>query len=242
MHNPSFFALLATLGSALSSPVPQAAGGTYDGSVTIGDITSDQVLTFAPGSSCSNTPFGASECSSASTAAKYLNSALKNYADTTLGRAAAVISLMTFESADFTANINHYPGRPGQGTKAMLNFPFIYAYAMAQPELSAQVVQLSGGVTLDTSNLDSVSPDTQMAIRSLVLPDNYTFGAASYYLKTNCPATGDELSSGGLPAYQTYISTCVGTEFTPDRQAKWCAAVNALKPSGMGSPAECASA
>jgi hypothetical protein len=82
---------------------------------------------------------------------------------------------MAFESADFTANINHFPGRPGQGTKAMLNFPFIYAYAMAQPELSAQVIQLSGGapLTVDMNNLDSVSTDTQMAIRALVLPDKF---------------------------------------------------------------------
>jgi len=243
MQTSALIALVASLGSVLSSPVPQgvAAGGTpYDGSVTIGDLTTEQVLAFAPGSSCSNPQFGATECTPASTAAPLLNTALKDYSDQTLGRAVAVISLMAFESADFTANINHFPGRPGQGTKAMLNFPFIYAYALAQPELSTQVMQLSGDA-VDMNNLDGVPDETQTAIRALVLPDKYTFASASYYMKANCPAMGPQLDAGGLSAYQSYISTCVGTEFTPDHQAKWCAVVNALKPSGMSSPAECAS-
>lgn len=46
-------------------------------------------------------------------------------------------------------------------------FPFVYGYALSQPELKAQVVSLGGGQEL--SNPDSADPTTKNNIRALVL-------------------------------------------------------------------------
>lgn len=49
----------------------------------------------------------------------------------------------------------------------MMLFNFILPYALAQPELKSQVLQLSGGST----DPNSIPDATKNSIRALVLPD-----------------------------------------------------------------------
>jgi len=228
MMNYSFIlAVLAAVSTAV--PTPQTSS-----SAAVSSITSQQILQAAPGSgSC--VP-GGTACSTPDVAAAALNSAFEKCGYTSLGQQAALLGLMTFESVDFEYNVNAFPGRPGQGTKAMLMFNFVLKYALAQPELNSQVLELSGGST----DPNSIPDATKNEIRQLVLPDKYTFGAAPWFLSTQCDASvATQLTSGGLTAFQNYITNCVGTTFTDDRKAKWCLAYNALKPLGFEPPIGC---
>ncbi|KAL7271379.1 hypothetical protein RUND412_005869 [Rhizina undulata] len=228
-----------------STRIPSA----FESSIIIGELSAAQILAAAPSSaSCATPMFAANECVTAADAAPLINKAFQTYGFNTLGQKAALLGLMSLESVDFQANINHYPepGRPGQGTKAMVMFNYIYEYAYAQPELQDQVLQLSGGQKLEgltANNISSVPDSTQSQIRALVLPNQYTFGSAPWYLasSSDCPTgTAASLSNSGYSGFTSYVSQCVGAgEATSDRLAKWCAAVNALKPPGMSSPSEC---
>ncbi|KAL7271381.1 hypothetical protein RUND412_005871 [Rhizina undulata] len=239
-----FIAAALLIASATSTPIPAAIAGAFDSSVAIADLTAAQILVAAPGSaSCATPTFAADECVTATDATPFINKAFAAYGFTTLGQKAALLGLMTLESGDFQANVNHYPGRPGQGTKAMLMFPFIYQYAYSQSALQSQVLALSGGQKLEGDAVSNVATSTQSQILALVLPNQYTFGAAPWYLASSGSCTTDtaaSLSSNGYAGFASYISQCVGAgEVTADRLAKWCAAVNILKPLGMSSPSQC---
>jgi len=231
MMNYSFIlAVLAAVSSAV--PTPQATGTS---NAAVSSITPQQIVALAPGSS-SCAAGATTGCSTPDAAAAGLNAAFEKYGHTSLGQQAALVGLMAFESVDFQYNVNVYPGRPGQGTKAMLMFNFILPYASAQPELKSQVLQLSGGST----DPNSIPDATKNQIRQMVLPDQYTFAAASWFLNNECGASvAAQLTTGGLTAFESYITNCVGTTFTPDRQTKWCQAFNALKSAGTASPQGC---
>ncbi|PQE12806.1 hypothetical protein CJF30_00002686 [Rutstroemia sp. NJR-2017a BBW] len=95
----------------------------------------NQILQIVPASSsCANAPV-ASECSTAAHAAPYLISAMLTYQIYTLPEMGALLSLIGYESGDFKYNINHYPGRPGQGTRNMQMPEFNLQYALSIPAL-----------------------------------------------------------------------------------------------------------
>lgn len=243
----TFFLLSSLLALAAATPVDLSKRGAFDSSSQLGSITAAQLALAAPGSaSCASASF-ASECHDAKKAAPLLNDAFKKYKQTTLGEIAALVGLMALESGDFQYNENHFPGRPGQGTKAMLMFNFIYDYAYAQEELKEKTLELGGGkkLSLTFDTVSSVPEDKQKAIRAQVLADKYTFGAASWFLTTCKPEVQDGVKKGGFKGFQTYMQDCVGTgelKATDERGVKWCAAVKALKSQGMEMPAECGSA
>jgi len=232
-----------TSAACIGNPNPPA-GGAFDASMKIGDITAAQIRIVAPETgSCAGS---GGECSTADAAAKALNDAFTTYGLDTLGQRAGMIAYMSFESGGFKWNTNQFPGRPGQGTKCMLMFPHLYNFAISFKELQDAVAQNSPGgkiakVTWD--NADSMfSDDKKNAIRALVLPDAYTFKGAPWFLTSYPAATCDKskLNNG----YQGFVATmeapCYGVVVDDGRKAAWCKAVNAIKPAGMAAPPECA--
>ncbi|KAI3611034.1 hypothetical protein WG66_013685 [Moniliophthora roreri] len=196
-------------------------------------VTIDQLNTIINGTSCANSNFP-DECRDAAQALPFVNKAFSDYDITTIGEQAALLSLMSFETGGFAFNINHFPGRPGQGTRNMMLFNFIHQYAVDTPRTSQQALQLAG----PDPDSPSITNDTMNAVRELVLGDDLSFASAAWFYKnsgaakTGCTADASVvqgLQAETLAGWTVYIEKCIGTTVTPDRQAGWEAALNALK-------------
>lgn len=176
-------------------------------------ITEQQLLQIAPKSStCDGAPFPL-ECRPASKIYPFLNSAFTLYGITSAGEKAALISLQAFESAEFKYNKNHYPGRPGQGTSAMLMPNFISEYATSLADVGGKA--------------SGLAPDAILQLINDV--DAYSFGSAAWFLTTQCGAEHRAgLQAGTLAGWANYITGCVGTSVTADRTAYWTKAMTAL--------------
>ncbi|KAI9848493.1 MAG: hypothetical protein M1838_000493 [Thelocarpon superellum] len=215
----------ATHSTSALSVRRQTTAGTTSPSL---DITEAQVLQVSPAANtCTGAPY-ADECATAAQAAPYITAGFQTYSITTSGEAAALLSLMAFESGDFKYDKNHFPapGRPGQGTRNMQSAAFNKEYAASIPSLASQFSSLASQGDDDT---------TENAIRQLVLADQYDFASAAWFLTSQCSSAvrsalqGSSGSEGvALQAWQDYISSCVGTSPTSDRQAYWEKAVTAL--------------
>lgn len=193
----------AILSLTLAAPVPNSPEHTAQ-------VTA--LLTIAPTSStCAGAP-AAGECRTADQAAGPILNAFNKYQISSAGEMAAVLSLMAFETQDFKYNTNHFPGRPGQGTRNMQMPPVNLKYAQSIPELA------SAG-----------SGDPVQVLRLLTSNDDYDFGSGSWFLATQCPdSVRSGLKTGSQEGWEAYISSCVGTTATPDRQAYWERAKKAL--------------
>ncbi|KAI9831898.1 MAG: hypothetical protein M1819_004620 [Sarea resinae] len=189
-------------------------------------ITSSQLLEIAPSSStCANAPFPL-ECATATQAAPWINLSLATYAVTSPAEIAALISLMAFETGEFKYNINHYPapGRPGQGTRNMQMGTSNLLYARSIPALTLPLDAIT-----TSQDASALSDDQLNAMRALVLPDTYAWASAAWFLTSQCgPSVRTQLQTGSVEGWEAYISECVGTTVTSDRQAYWTAACQAL--------------
>jgi hypothetical protein len=157
-------------------------------------------------------------------AAPFLIKAMSQYGITSPPEIAALLSLIAYETGDFKYNTNHYPapGRPGQGTRNMQMANYNLMYAQSIPALSTKLSAITTGTS--TSGL---SDDQLNAIRALVVPDEYSWGSAAWFLTTQCASTRAALQAGGQAGYASYLS-CVGTSATSDRLAYWTRANTAL--------------
>jgi hypothetical protein len=82
-------------------------------------ITAEQLISIsAKTASCASAAFP-TECANATVAADAINKSFATYQVTAPGEQAALIAYMLFESGDFQFKTNHFPGRPGQGTRMM---------------------------------------------------------------------------------------------------------------------------
>ncbi|KAL8641572.1 MAG: hypothetical protein Q9226_008618 [Calogaya cf. arnoldii] len=179
------------------------------------------LIAMAPKSkSCAGAKFP-KECATAAQAAPFINASFKTYGVATAGEAAAIISLMAFESGDFQYNMNHFPspGRPGQGTRNMQMPPFNLEYAKSIPALK--------------DGLAKAETDVKKVLELLLSKGEYDFGSAAWFLKTKCSEkVRSGLKTGKTEAWKAYITECVGTEVTPERQAGWEKAAKAMRVSG----------
>ncbi|KAJ6594518.1 hypothetical protein B0H19DRAFT_919745 [Mycena capillaripes] len=166
-----------------------------------------------------------SECRTAEQAAPFVNQAFRDYNIVSNGEKAALLSLMLFESGGFAFDINHSLNTPGQGTRNEMTFPFILQYALDTPSTSAQAQALAGA---NVNNAAAIPPDTQNAIRALVLTDPLSFASAMWFYtqsgpnKTGCTATPGMVAGLQLetvPGWEDYITKCIFTTVTPERQA-----------------------
>ncbi|KAL8990932.1 MAG: hypothetical protein Q9169_007991 [Polycauliona sp. 2 TL-2023] len=163
---------------------------------------------------CSGAKF-ANECKTAAQAAPFINASFKTHSITSAGEAAAIISLIALESGDFKYNKNHFPGRPGQGTRNMQMPAFNLEYAKSIPELK-------GG-------LEKAGTDVVKVLDLLVAKGEYDFGSAAWFMKTKCSkGVREGLQKGTTEAWKKYITECIGTTVTPERQAGWEKAAKAM--------------
>jgi hypothetical protein len=148
----------------------------------------------------------ADDCRTAEQAAPYLITALQNYSLYSPGQIAAVLSLIGYESVDMRYKHNISPGRPGQGTSAMLMPDNVAKYVASIPALK--------------DGLAAAGTDVSK-ILELVTDDKYNFGAAPWWLTQVCSKdVVDGLVAGTDAAFQAYMS-CVGVTATDDRLAYW---------------------
>ena len=180
-------------------------------------VTEAQILAIAPKSgTCAG---GNPECRTASQAAQSINTVFDDYRISSPGEKAALISLMAFESADFQFQRNQVPGRPGQGTRAML-----------MPE---HVTQLAIAIPAIQGALSPVMNDPVEVLNEVLTNDVYDFASAAWFLQTQCSKDIEAgLQTGGLAGWQNYITSCVSTTATSDRQEYY---ERALKAFGSGS-------
>jgi hypothetical protein len=189
-----------------------------------GTSAASMLLIIAPTSgSCSGAPFS-DECATNVEAAPYLITAMSTYGITSPSEIAAVLSLIAYETGDFKYNINHYPapGRPGQGTRNMQMANYNLLYAKSIPSLASQLSAIT-----TSSSTNGLSDDQLNAIRALVLPDEYSWASAAWFLSTQCASARAAIQAGGQAGYSAYLS-CVGTSVTSDRLAYWTRANTAL--------------
>lgn len=216
MHLTSISVLMMVAGTTLAIPKPSLDTNTK--LTPRADDPVQQLISIAPSSNtCTGASFP-SECEVSSvTVVNAMVAGFAQYNINTAVEQAALLSWMAFESGDFKFNRNHFPapGRPGQGTRAMLMPNFVQEYASSIPELSSQV---------------AAAASDPAAVLDLVSSDQYAWAAASWYYSTKCSASQKaQVLDGGLQGWQDgFITGCVQTTNTPERLAYWTRARQAL--------------
>ncbi|KAF7322159.1 hypothetical protein MKEN_00740100 [Mycena kentingensis (nom. inval.)] len=211
-----------------AAPVARVrAVGACAAKPTASSLTSDDLVGLGAVADCSAASFP-DECRNATQAAPFVDKAFADFGINTAGEKAALLSLMLFESGGFAFNVNHFPepGRPGQGTRNMMNFPFILQYALDTPAVADQATALVGA---NITTPDAVPPETQTAVRELVLTDEFSFASAAWFYKNSgsndkcqdIPGLVAGLQAGTEDGWTNYITQCVGTTAEEDRKAGW---------------------
>ncbi|KAJ2450970.1 hypothetical protein EV183_003930 [Coemansia sp. RSA 2336] len=160
------------------------------------------------------------ECATNEVAAAAITNAINKYDVKRRGEVVALIALMAYESADWEYNINHFPGRAGQGTRAMLMYNFISTYAQSLYPSKITATEAS-----------SQSTEAMNSVRELVLNNDDSFAAAFWYLTTVAKDYhGDEsrLRSGNIDDFKAYIENGVHTTWDEQRGSIWKAVDAAL--------------
>ena len=183
-------------------------------------LTAAQVLAVAPTSgSCDGAP-AAGQCRTAEQAAPMILNSYKAYGITSPAEMAAVLSTMAFESGDFKYD-RPVDGEPGKGTRNMQSAALNMKFAMSIPGLSQKLSPVMTG--------PQGLSDPYGILSLLTSNDAYDFGSSAWLLVTQCgPAIRSGLASGGLAGWQSYVTGCLGTTATSDRQAYWQRAIKAL--------------
>jgi hypothetical protein len=198
-------------------------------------VTPDQILKTDPRTADCNVQTFPGECVTAAQFAGPLSDSFQQFDITTVGEKAALLSLILFETGGLKANRNHFPtpGNPGQGTRNLMNFPFIFKYTLDIPALAPLAEATLPGLTRDSTfdQLTAVDPAMKNAILNLVLDEPNSAASAAWFLKQSgvCDQSiVDGLKAGTEAGWETYITKCVGTTVTPDRLALYNAAKSAL--------------
>jgi hypothetical protein len=184
-------------------------------------ITADQLIKIDPKTaSCADAP-AAGECADATAAAAAISVSFAQYGIKTPGEQAALIAIMDFETGGFKYNKNHFPGRPGQGTRNMQMEPFNQKYAA---DVMPAAATLAGDALTTALNADA----------------NISFGSAAWYLTkganngSGCTqAIRDGLAAGTKVGWDAYLTTCVGTTAAAERDVPWAAAKTVLGVTGV---------
>ncbi|QSZ32695.1 hypothetical protein DSL72_002274 [Monilinia vaccinii-corymbosi] len=166
----------------------------------------------------------ADECSTVAHSAPFLITAMQQYQVDTAGEIGAVLALMAYETVDFKYNINHSPGRPGQGTRNMQMASYNLQYAQSIPALQAPLAKITTAKTVD-----GLSNDVLNQIRALVLVDDYAWATGAWFLKTVCgPDVSKGLRAGDQAGWEGYMK-CVGVDGTDSaRLAYWTRAKSTM--------------
>ncbi|KAI9141677.1 hypothetical protein BKA69DRAFT_1071954 [Paraphysoderma sedebokerense] len=225
MFSRNIFLLFISIAisSSLQSPTPESTEKQpkpHPHPETNNPISLPQLLAISPTPqiACNASAQFADECRTAADALPYINSGLDKYGLSSTGERVAVLSLLSFESGGFKFNRNHFPapGRPGQGTRSMLMFPFIQEYVASIPDLKPQYDKITSAST------NTSSPEYQSAVLSLVLSDEYSFASAMWFLSSKCSTdVRNLLKQEKEEGVVSYLKDCIGTEATEERLDGW---------------------
>ncbi|KAK9766391.1 hypothetical protein K7432_004558 [Basidiobolus ranarum] len=176
---------------------------------------------------CSQATFK-EECRNAQQALAPLRESFLKYGIDSVGAEAAIVALIAYESGSFAFNINHWPGRAGQGTRNMMMFPAIHEYVKSLASLNRKYLKITLNVP------EPYSEEKQNEIRALVLNDRDSFASAAWYLakSSECPRDAlEKLRANTEEAFKYYTLTCVKTDGStlPDRIAAWKRVSDAYK-------------
>lgn len=220
---PLLAALLSLAHLSTSSPTPFLPLVTASSSGV--PISASQLVSLAPLTSTCPSSAPAAECRTAAVAAPALTAAFANHGVTSPAEAAALLSLQIFESASFQYARNHFPGRPGQGTRNMQMPAFNLLYAKSIPALAPKVSALTGGQAAA-----SLSPDVLDKVLGLILEnDAWDFGSAAWFTTTQCGVEVRKgLQAGTEQGWVQWLTSCVGTTVTEERKAGWVKAKGVL--------------
>ncbi|KAF2627802.1 hypothetical protein BU25DRAFT_431137 [Macroventuria anomochaeta] len=209
---------------ALAAPIPDCpdsqTGNNYtapgsNDKVTTGSVTADQLIQIAPETaSCSGAPFP-EECADATVAATALNKSFDTYAIKTAGEKAALIAYTLFESGNYKYSKNHFPGRPGQGTRMMAFPSFIAKYADA----------VVGADAVATANATGGDAGLNAVLALVNSDDETSFGSAAWFYSTQCTADVKAgVAAETVDGWHNFLTACVGTELDATRDTPWGAA------------------
>jgi len=226
---PIAFDLLIILSTALLS-----AGRPLERRQFTCNISSETLAAAVPAITQCDNPSAqfADECRTAVQAAPAINNAFTTYGITTLGEQATILSIMGFETGGFQYERNHLPapGRPGQGTRNLMMFPYVYLFTQATSSLQAPAYAIVQDPT--TATPDQENQILDLAIQS----DNLSFSTGAWFYTTQCSqsvkeglqAITDPTDLYQMVAWANYTTQCVGTTVTDDRIAAFTTAFAAL--------------
>lgn len=203
--------------STFAAPIPECDGEGVANQAPA--LTAEILSTIAPATaSCSGADF-VDECADATRAATAITKSFATYGITSTGEQAALVAYMLFESGNFKYSKNHFPGRPGQGTRMMAMPPFIKQYATAVVgEQAVATASAPGGDAGNIAVLNLVNAD-----------DEKSFGSAAWFLSTQCtPEIRQGLVAETVDGWHNFLTVCVGTTAAPERDAPWIAAKQAM--------------
>ncbi|KAJ2523010.1 hypothetical protein H4217_000353 [Coemansia sp. RSA 1939] len=147
-----------------------------------------------------------SECATNPRALVSINKAIAKYGITRKSEVIAMVALMAFESGDWLYNINHTPGVPGQGTRAMISPEFVAQYAqLLHPDQAPKAVSV----------VDKLQ---------LVLNDDDSFGSAFWFLTAKAPQYHNNdarLRAGNAADFKDYVVTGLNGGWDPRREDVW---------------------
>ncbi|KAJ2695050.1 hypothetical protein GGH99_000355 [Coemansia sp. RSA 1285] len=147
-----------------------------------------------------------SECATNPRALVSINKAIAKYGITRKSEVVAMIALMAFESSDWLYNINHTPGVPGQGTRAMISPEYVAQYAqLLHPDQAPKAVSV----------VDKLQ---------LVLNDDDSFGSAFWFLTAKAPQyhnNDSRLRAGNIADFKDYVVTGLNGGWESRREDVW---------------------
>lgn len=200
---------------AMAAPIPDCPDKHTNAVNTTSALTAAQLTAIAPTTaSCSGADFP-DECANATQAATALNKAFDTYKITSVGEKVAIVAYELFESGDFKYKKNHYPGRPGQGTRMMAMPDYVKKYATAVVGADAvSTAEAAGGDAGLVAVLALVNSD-----------DEKSFGSAAWFVSTQCTAdVRAGLDAETVDGWHNFLTECVGTTLDPARDTPWTAA------------------
>ncbi|OQO06220.1 hypothetical protein B0A48_08808 [Cryoendolithus antarcticus] len=177
-------------------------------------LTAANIIAIAPSTASCAGSVAPSERRTAAQAAPWLTYSFSNFGHSAFSTQAALLSLILYETANFTYSINHSPGVPGQGTRNMQSPAFNLLYAKWLSE-SCTNCRLSAA---QVANAEGTGVE---ALLDLVNGDEFGFGSAAWFLATQCTAdVSAALATGSVEGWQVYMG-CVGAEAGGERQKIW---------------------
>lgn len=149
---------------------------------------------------------GGNECRTAAQAAPHLMDSFRAHNISCVQEAACLVSLILLESDGLRYKHNVSPGVLGQGTANMQSPKFNLLYAK-------DVVSNLPGDLAKANDGASLSKAQKEAMMALVTADQFNFGSAAWFHKTQCAdqSVKAKLRDGGLDGCGAYLQECVGT-------------------------------